>query len=275
MKPCIFLLVSGLLLGGCVNPRPMSSTASSSSKFQDQEDLNPSGLESPFPSTISGFGIKNSHFVLTHSGKPQVLRSQAPRTAKDYEDIKRIGISDVIIFKNQRRDEVDSEVESLRKIGISGDRIVSIPFLYRDFPDFKTPCRQTLAALQSVRNVRESQDSSRKLLFHCTVGEDRTGYLAGLIRLLEGERSVKNVFVNEMCRHGYSSGDPNKPAHVSDAIDQELTPLFLKMAFLIQSKRLSWSTATQQSICDNDPVNDPRYAAWRSETSGFFWRCKK
>jgi hypothetical protein len=104
---------------------------------------------------------------------------------------------------------------------------------------------------------------------HCTVGEDRTGYLSGLYRLLgDGASGVDTIFHDEMCQRGYSSGNPQKPfAGVATEIDNDLTPLFLKMAFKISRGELT-PTSLDESVCDVDPSSDPAFTEpqWNAES---------
>jgi Tyrosine phosphatase family len=238
MKSIVFILC--LLNFGC----------KTSSQPADSELEN---LNSTIPSTVPGLGIQNAHVVVSKNSKDLVYRSRAPKTDKEYKEISSLGITDVVIFKRETGKEVQSEIQKLQEAGLSSNHILHIPFLYKDFPNYETPCRQTLEALAAIAKVRES--NRRKVLFHCTVGEDRTGYLAGLIKLLEGEDSVKNIFNNEMCAKGYSSGNPNKPRIVSSSIDRDLTPLYLKMAYFIDAGELSWKKIDANKICSTDPAN--------------------
>ena len=128
-------------------------------------------------------------------------------------------------------------------------------------------CEQTLEALAVIQDVLGSKN--RKVFFHCTVGEDRTGYLAGVYRMLFGGSSAKNVFQNEMCARGYEGGNPDKPFNVVNIIRGELTPLFLLMSIQIQNGTLNLSNLknASKSICDIDETD---YHPISSEQN---WEC--
>jgi multiple sugar transport system permease protein len=65
--------------------------------------------------------------------------------------------------------------------------------------------------VRSLKLLRDWTAAGKTTFFHCTVGEDRTGYLAGLYRLLTETTTAKAMFEQEMCERGYSSGNPQKP----------------------------------------------------------------
>ncbi len=93
-----------------------------------------------------------------------------------------------------------------------------------------------MEALQILTKAAQSSDD--KILFHCTVGEDRTGLLAGLMTQLLEQASTEDAYYNEMCLKGFSGGNQHKPLHVQKAVDQALTPLYFKVSELIQTKKL-------------------------------------
>jgi hypothetical protein len=144
---------------------------------------------------------------------------------------------------------------ALRDRGLAESALLNIPFLWKDFPDFASPCRQTLQALRFLETQRKA---GRKSLLHCTVGEDRTGYLAGIYRLLATPSSdLQSIFHGELCERGYSSGNPLKPVTVTSAVDAGLTPLFRKLAFKIRSGELTG--AVEEEACSSDPAGDPGF----------------
>ena len=53
------------------------------------------GLESPFPSTVSGITIQNTHTV----GFNNILRGMNP--LGKVQELRKAGVTDVLIFKNQ------------------------------------------------------------------------------------------------------------------------------------------------------------------------------
>lgn len=189
-------------------------------------------LKSPFSSTVEGITVKNTHF-LDLDGR--ILRGMAP-LGKTQELID-YGVSDILIFKNQTRKEIDQELEELRENAFNLENVIQIDFLWHDYPSYEESCKQTIKALRLMNEV--SNNTDRKLFLHCTVGEDRTGMLAGLWRMLDQGWSKSKAFKEEMCLNGYEAGNANKPRYVINEIRSDLTPLFEYMAYLITSGRIS------------------------------------
>lgn len=188
-------------------------------------------FKSPFPSTVKGVTIPNTHYV----GSSRVLRGMAP--AGKIHELLDIGVTDVLIFKNETRTEVTDELVALEDEKSNWFNVHHIPFLWKDITDYKKACVQTVKALKILKEVKDSND--RKIFFHCTVGEDRTGMLSGLWRMLNNKWKARNAFKYEMCENGYASGNPDKPSFVAGAINRDLTPLFKTMASLIKKQRLT------------------------------------
>jgi hypothetical protein len=203
---------------------------------------------SPFRSELSGLNIGNAHLVLKKRGT--LLRGSAPATA-DAAKLVSYGVTDVLIFKNETSSEVRSEISALISAGIEEDRITAIPFRWNEIGSFREACEQTVEALQKAQEVASSR--GRTMYFHCTMGEDRTGYLAGLLRMLEQGQSLRTVFEEDLCQHGYEAGNPHKPAGVVRTVRTELTPVFLKMAFLIETGLLT-PEHLDPSVCGQDPA---------------------
>src|SRR6185503_18904985 len=113
-------------------------------------------------------------------------------------ELRAAGIEKVVIFKNPTgKDDVAKEIAAWK---LPSDGVLHVPFQWKDFSGFSDPCKQTLDAL---RFIRKSEAEHRKVFFHCTVGEDRTGYLAAMHGLLfEGVES-RSAFDQDMCEHGY------------------------------------------------------------------------
>lgn len=189
-----------------------------------------------FAQTESGIG--NFHQV---DREGQVFRGREPKKAVG--ELKDLGVTDVIIFKNDVRGEVAREKEDLKGLGI---RHHHIPFLWKDLPSLPEACRQTVKALRIMKRVKRA---GGKVFFHCTAGEDRTGLLAGIYRMLTDGLSKTSAFETEMCRHGYSDANPGKPAFVVSSIEKGLTPLFLEMARLVETGRLRQNTL-EYAACD-------------------------
>jgi protein tyrosine/serine phosphatase len=195
-------------------------------------------LVSSVPSTLPNIDLPNSHLV-GRSGR--VFRSMQPM---DYlDEVTALGIDEVLIFKNQTSNEVEVEIELLQEMGIVD--IHHIAFQWKNYESLESACGQLI---EGLRLISHSIKNKRNLLIHCTVGEDRTGALAGLWRMLEEGRSAVSVFRSEMCARGYANGNPNKPSKVTRALEQELTPLFFAMAKKIESGVLTRKNL-DESVC--------------------------
>ena len=186
------------------------------------------GLSSPFVSTIPGLDIPNAHLIYQKDGV--IVRSMAPRNDSDYKQLLEQKFTDVLIFKHQTRKEVDKEIKKLLELGFKKEQIHHIPFKWHGFASFEGPCKQSIQALKLM--VETANKKGRKMLLHCTVGEDRTGYIAGLFKLMLEKSKTQDIFKNEMCFNGFGAGNPKKPlSKVVLPIRESLTPLFLKMAY--------------------------------------------
>lgn len=231
-------------------------------KFREKKNL-----KSPIPSDVSGLTIPNSHYVAL--GKGTVVRGMHPLGKA--KELKKFGVTDVLIFKTETRDEVRRERDELRRAGYTDDHIIDIPFAWDELPPFAESCRQTLQALKLLGDVVTTE--GRTLFFHCTVGEDRTGYLAGLFRILHQYQNPADVFQKELCENGYASGDPDpskETAGVNAKIGRGLTPLFFRMAALIEEKKLT-TEHLDSAVC-----NDEAQATRLAEAKGYLgktWNC--
>lgn len=179
-------------------------------------------LTSPFASTVEGITIGNTHEVTQG-----ILRG--PQPGKKLSELADYGIEEVIIFKSQTKNEVDQELAELKNLGIKSHHI---PFRWKDLGSVQVACEQTVKALQLLRKAHKA---SRTVFFHCTVGEDRTGLLAGLWRMEQENLSTEEAWQSEMCERGYADGNRKKPWVVTKSIHQELTPLFLALAEKIEA----------------------------------------
>lgn len=225
-------------------------------------------MVSPFASTLD-LGIANSHLVAQHPSGAKLFRGMKPFRPADFEELASLDVGAVLIFKRPTSStEVAKELAALTPIGVPESHVLNIPFGFKDFTDFAEPCRQTVRGLAQL----EAWASAGTHAFvHCTVGEDRTGYLAGLHRLLREPLPVEAMFEQELCERGYSSGNPQKPIRgVAGEIDADLTPLFLKMAFKISRGELT-PTSLDERVCDVDPATDPAFSGPTWEPEGY--RC--
>jgi hypothetical protein len=214
------------------------------------------GLASPFASTVPAIRIQNAHDV---GAGGMLFRGMAPRSAEDYSDLKAAGIGAVLVFKNQTgQDDVGEEISALTAQGLPASSVVNIPFKWKDIGTFSEPCTQTIDALKFIaKNVA----AHKKTFFHCTVGEDRTGLLAAVQRLLdEPSLTAEKAFDEEMCERGYASGNPLKPAFVTGSLDHGLTPLYRKLAYLIAKGKIR-KGALDAAVCAADPESEAAFAA--------------
>lgn len=215
------------------------------------------GLTSPFKSTVEGITINNTHNV---GPNDNVFRGMAP--LGKIAELKSFGITDFLIFKNQTRNEIDKQLEEIKSL--YNPKIKQFDFFWHDFSSYKESCIQTIQALRYIRKISSSKN--RKLFFHCTVGEDRTGMLAGLWRMLSQGWSVGETFKNEMCERGYENGNGNKPDYVVNEIRSDLTPLFLYMGKLIENKKLRIDYLTERYCTDTIEMDHD----YRCKTSSKF-----
>jgi len=184
------------------------------------------GMVSNMPATYKETGIPNSHLI-----SKNIIRGMAPRNEVDLDRLLSLGVKEFLIFKIDTNGEVQKEIDLLLQKGVQGKNISHYDFPWKDINDFRSICEMTMDALKKIENAEKN---NRKMYFHCTVGEDRTGYLAGLYKIYSEKKSVDEVFVSELCEKGYEAGNPKKGMNVVVKIREGLTPSFLTMAKLIQ-----------------------------------------
>ena len=198
------------------------------------------GLISSMPSTYKETGIPNSHLVAKN-----VIRAMAPRNAEDIDNLLKLHVSEFLIFKNQTNDEVDKEIALLEEKGVTSEHIHHYDFPWKDITDFQSICEMTVDALMTIE---KSENENHKIFFHCTVGEDRTGYLAGLYKIYRTNQSLEDIFQGELCDKGYEAGNPKKGMNVILKIRESLTPSFLTMVNLIQEVKKD-KISLSKSLC--------------------------
>ena len=184
-------------------------------------------------------------FLEPLQGTDKIYRGRAPK-ASEMRQLQKAGITSVIIFKNQVKSEVDEEIQLLLDAGIAENKIHHIPFLWKDITSEKLACEQVIEALKILQKIEMS--SGEKVLFHCTVGEDRTGLLAGLMIQILNQENSDESYRNQMCAKGYAGGNQEKPPKVSQAVDKFLTPLYFKLSAWIEQGELS-SDSLNKQIC--------------------------
>lgn len=204
------------------------------------------GLKSPFPSTIPELSTPNSHYV---DNENRLIRGMAPKGEKGVQELKDFDVEQIIIFKKQTRKEVDKEIQHLNAIGYKDSQIHHIPFRWKGFESRQIACEQTIQALKIMQAQRIKPNG--KVFFHCTVGEDRTGHLAGIFRMLDQNYTRDHAFQEEMCENGFGRGNPRKPWKVYGSIRKELTPLFLYMAQLVEEGKIDINNL-DESVCQDD-----------------------
>jgi len=188
---------------------------------------------------VDGLTIPNSHQV---DREGNVFRGRQPE--KKVDELAHIGITDVIIFKNDVKGEVVKEISELNRLGIKSHHI---PFRWKQYPSMQEACEQIIDALTIIRDVKKVNGKS---FLHCTAGEDRTGAVMGLYRMMTEKMSMYQVFRGEMCPRGYSDGNSHKPVKVTDAIEAELTPLFVTLAGKVERGELQINSL-QKASCRN------------------------
>ncbi len=209
----------------------------------------PGGFVSPLESTVPGIAIANTHEV---GASGHLLRGMAPRIAADYDDLLGAKVAAVIVFKNQTGvgHDVADELAELTKRGLATADLLHVPFKWKDLTSFKESCEQTITALQFIQ---AHLAANKTTYFHCTVGEDRTGYLAALHRLLtEKGFDAAAAWDGEMCERGYGAGNPLKPQSVIGTLDGSIGPLYRKLAWLVATGRLT--AKLDPSVCAVDPA---------------------
>jgi hypothetical protein len=202
----------------------------------------PAERQTRFHSEVEGLDIPGSHWV----GKPggAVIRGMHPlgRAA----ELKEAGVTRVLIFKNEKTDEVRREKAELAAAGYAESTIRHVPFRWKEIPSFQEACEQLVDSLKFLRETTAAP--GERVFLHCTLGEDRTGVLTGLYRMLTERMSAQAAFHEEMCENGYEAGNPRKPESINQPIRKELTPVFLRMAELVKAGKLRWDRL-DASVC--------------------------
>lgn len=216
------------------------------------------GASSNMPSTYLETGIPNSHLL-----SENVIRGMAPRNKKEMQALLDLGVERFLMIKIDTNGDIAKEVETLSSLGVADKDMLHLDFPWKDITDYGAFCEMTVDALNMLKT---SEANGKKIYFHCTLGEDRTGYLAGLYKIYRGdEETRKEIFENEMCDKGYEAGNPTKVYHVVKKVRDGLTPAFIGMADLIEKnagKKLS------KSICKGlviPKVNFKEYSCKKSK----------
>ena len=175
------------------------------------------------------------------------MRGMEPRTDEQFDELRAVGIERVLIFKNSTNNHPVSE--EIDHWNLPEADLLHVPFRWKDHGGFQDPCEQTVVALGFIR---ESEETSRPVFYHCTVGEDRTGYLAALYAMLYYGADPRTAFAEDMCERGYSRGNPQKPYYVTGKLSGEMTPLYRSMAYLVSQGILD--SELDPEVCATEPT---------------------
>lgn len=215
-------------------------------------------MTSSMPSTFTDTGIPNSHLL-----SENVIRGMAPRNKKDLQTLLDLGVEKFLMFKIDTNGDVAKEIESLIMMGVPQKNILHLDFPWKDITDYSSVCEMTIDALNMIK---AADTKNQKIYFHCTVGEDRTGYLAGLYKIYRGDNeSRKDIFEGELCDKGYEAGNPNKIFSVAKKIREALTPAFIGMADLIEKNSGKKLTKTMCKDLIIPKVNFKEYSCKKSK----------
>ncbi len=184
------------------------------------------GASSNMPSTYADTGIPNSHLL-----SENVIRGMAPKNKKDMQKLLDLGVEKFLMIKIDTNGDIAREIETLRSLGVADEDMLHLDFPWKDISDYGAFCEMTVDALNMLKSA---ESNNQKIYFHCTLGEDRTGYLAGLYKIYRGDAETrKEIFESEMCDKGYEAGNPTKIYTVVKKVREGLTPAFMAMADLI------------------------------------------
>ena len=218
---------------------------------------------SPKASTVPGLPtISNASFVEKNKKGGEIIRGNAPLNYKNLKMMKDYGIYNFIIFKKDTRGEVKGEITGLLDAGFSLDQIINIPFDWADNKDFTPGCQKFM---QGIELLKTAMKNNKKIFFHCTTGEDRTGALAAnyLLAVKKGS-NIKTLFKKEMCDKGYEAGDPDKDREVVEKIRSGLTQTFLKTAYRIDEAKKK-KRVIDATICEKDPTEEKGFIKYKSQ----------
>lgn len=204
---------------------------------------------SPFPSSIKTSKIPNHHLVYKSESNTQIYRGMALVKAEYLQSIQNMKIDDILIVKKDSKGEVLKETTALKKLGYKQEQIHQIAIDWKEKSKLKM-CNDFVEAYQFLKNYE--RQNTKKLYFHCTVGEDRTGILAGLLLLSHSKNKLSDknkIFNEELCQRGYGSGNPNKPDFVVKPIRENLTPIWHYL-----STSLAKNNTLTKEDCDENKI---------------------
>lgn len=239
MKNCTFLFIALMCLSiGCSGPAKKSGTVS-------EGDLTLRTLKSTHTPLES---IGNVHSLRADD---RILRGASPEGHTEL--LKENGVTDILIFRDGVGPHNDNEKKELRKVGYTTSQIHHIPMSWKNVSSFEKACADVVSALKIMHTVESNP--RRKLYVHCTMGEDRTGLISGLYRMVFQGWSAQKAYQQEMCAYGFAESSPQKPQFVVETVNSNLKSLFARMAVLIESGALTKDTlnvaACKMSISEN------------------------
>ncbi len=196
----------------------------------------------------------NTHSVFDNNGR--VWRGMAPLSQADVQSLADHGVNEVLIFRNDVPGEtgVSDEIKLLRNEPRI-QKIHHLPFPWKDIQSFQEACEVSVKGLRVVLESERTKGSH--LFFHCTVGEDRTGFLASLSQILLKKKNPELSFQEDMCQKGFSWGNPKKPEYVAQIVYDHVGLLYAKMRVLIESQKIT-PNKLSLDICQKDPLLDPK-----------------
>jgi hypothetical protein len=195
---------------------------------------------------IAGLNFGNTHEVLHSPGR--IIRGSEPPLA-NLAELAAIHPTDFVIFKADNKGEVAQEIQGLTKL-FPNAKINHYAMISHDIKD-DTPCQYTVKALNDLMTV--ARTPGRVAYFHCLHGEDRTGLLAGLLRMTTQGWSATKAFQEEMCAHGFGLGDTTRDALIGTKTEAALLPIFLQLASQIQDHGITMKSVLDPAMCSAKP----------------------
>lgn len=208
------------------------------------------------PSTVDRVRIGNFHFVLRLPSATggEIYRGAQP--AGRERDALELGITDILILKNETWNEVRREERRWLELGYPQSRVRHVPFRWRNSEE-ETACRQMMEGFEFADLAL--REPGAKLYVHCTAGEDRTGVFVALTRMMLEGQSLEAAFA-EMCAHGFADANRWKPRVIVRQVNEGLVPLLAKFATWIQNGELRWGRPRPDlcgRIAQTEPLRDP------------------
>ena len=87
---------------------------------------------SSIDSTVPNISLTNVHVVSQKDGKITALRGNFPWTEENYQDLNKLGVKKVIVFKNNKNNEINREKNKLIEHGLKKENITHIDFDWKD-----------------------------------------------------------------------------------------------------------------------------------------------